>query len=66
MGDFLSFRLFRISGTDVTVSSVLLSLAILLATWIAAKVVRNLVAERLLARTHLAVGARYTVGRVLS
>jgi small-conductance mechanosensitive channel len=66
MGDFLSFRLFRISDTDVTVSSVLISLAILLATWIAAKVVRNLVAERLLARTHLAVGARYTVGRVLS
>jgi small-conductance mechanosensitive channel len=66
MGDFLSFRLFRISETDVTVSSVLISLAILVATWIAAKVVRNLVAERLLARTHLAVGARYTVGRVLS
>jgi small-conductance mechanosensitive channel len=66
MGDFLSFRLFRISETDVTVSSVLISFAILIATWIAAKVVRKLIAERLLARTHLAIGARYTVGRVLS
>jgi len=66
MSDFLSFQLFRISGTEVTVSSVLMALAILVATWIAAKVVRNLVAERLLARTNLAVGARYTVGRVLS
>src|SRR4051812_8525952 len=65
MGDFLSFRLFQIGGTAVTVSSVLVAFAIFVATWIAAKVVRNLVAERLLARTHLAIGARYTVGRVL-
>jgi len=66
MSDFLSFRLFRVSGTDVTVASVLISLAILVGTWIAAKAVRKLVVDRLLARTHLAVGARYTVGRVLS
>ena len=66
MGEFLSFRLFRISGTDVTISSLLVSIAILVGTWIAARVVQKLVAERLLARTHLAVGARYTVGRVLA
>ena len=66
MGDFLSFRLFRISGSEVTVSSVLLAIAIFAGTWIAARIARKLVAERLLARTNLAVGARYTVGRVLA
>ncbi|HYK42275.1 MAG TPA: mechanosensitive ion channel domain-containing protein, partial [Thermoanaerobaculia bacterium] len=65
MGEFLSFRLFRVGQTEVTISSLLVSIAILIATWIAARVVRKLVAERLLARTNLAVGARYTVGRVL-
>jgi small-conductance mechanosensitive channel len=65
VGDFLSFRLFRVSGTDVTVSSLAISLGILLLTWIAARLARRVVAERLLARTHLAVGARYAVGRVL-
>ena len=65
MGDFLSFRLFRISGTDVTVSSLAMCAGILIVTWIAARVAKKLVAERLLARTHLAVGARYAVGRVL-
>jgi small-conductance mechanosensitive channel len=66
MGDFLSFRLFRISGTDVTVSSLLICVAILAATWIAARIARKVVAERLLGHTNLAVGARYAVGRVLS
>jgi small-conductance mechanosensitive channel len=65
VGEFLSFRLFRVGATEVTISSLLVSIAILIGTWIAARVVRKLVAERLLARTNLAVGARYTVGRVL-
>ncbi|MEO8430717.1 MAG: mechanosensitive ion channel domain-containing protein [Acidobacteriota bacterium] len=66
MSQILSFRLFRLGGADVTMSSVLISLAIFAATWIAARLARKLVAERLLGRTHLAVGARYSVGRVLS
>jgi potassium efflux system protein len=65
VGDFLSFRLFRVSGTDVTISNLLLCLALLVATWIAARLARKVIAERLLARTHLAIGARYAVGRVL-
>jgi small-conductance mechanosensitive channel len=65
VGDFLSFRLFRVSGTDVTVSSLAISIGILVLTWIAARIAKKLVAERLLARTGLAVGARYAVGRVL-
>jgi small-conductance mechanosensitive channel len=65
VGDFLSFRLFRVSGTDVTVSSLAIATGILVLTWIAARIAKKLVAERLLAKTHLAVGARYAVGRVL-
>jgi potassium efflux system protein len=65
VGEFLSFRLFRLNGTDVTVTSVALCAAILIATWVAARLARKLIAERLLARTNLAVGARYAVGRVL-
>ena len=58
MGEFLSFRLFRVSGTDVTVSSLLVSIGILVVTLIASRLARKLIAERLLAHTHLAVGAR--------
>jgi small-conductance mechanosensitive channel len=61
---FLDFRLFRVGGTEVTVSSLLIAVAILIVTAVLTRVVRNLVAQRLLARTHLAVGARYAVGRV--
>jgi len=66
VGEFLSFRLFRVGTSEVTVSSVLVSIAIFAGTWIIARIARKLVAERLLARTNLAVGARYTVGRVLA
>jgi hypothetical protein len=38
VGEFLSFRLFRISGAEVTVSSVLVSIAIFAGTWIAARI----------------------------
>jgi small-conductance mechanosensitive channel len=64
--DFLSFRLFRLSGTDVTVSSLLLCVGILVATLVVARLARKIIAERLLGHTHLAVGARYAVGRVVS
>lgn len=63
--ELLSYRLFRISGTDVTVASLALSVGILILTWIASRVSKKIVAERLLGRTHLAVGARYAIGRVL-
>ena len=65
VGDFLSFRLFKIGENSLTVSSILVFLAILATTWIAARIARKLIAERLLARTNLEIGARYSVGRVL-
>ena len=64
--DFLNSRLFTVGDADVTVSSLVIALAILAATLVVSRIARNLIAERLLARTHLAKGARYAVGRVAS
>src|SRR5262249_26308896 len=61
---FLDFRLFRVGGNEVTVSSLLFAAAILVATIVLTRFVGRFVPDRLLARTHLAVGARYAVGRV--
>jgi small-conductance mechanosensitive channel len=64
VGNFLSTRLFRVGETAVTVSSLLLSLAILIASLVLSRLARSFVADRLLGRTRLAVGARYAIGRV--
>jgi potassium efflux system protein len=64
MGNFLSTRLFRVGDTAVTVSSLLLALAILIASLVLSRLARSFVADRLLGRTRLAVGARYAIGRV--
>jgi small-conductance mechanosensitive channel len=62
--NFLNYRLFHVGKTDVTVSSLLLFVGILVATLIVARLARKVIAERLLARTHLEKGARYAIGRV--
>lgn len=64
MGNFLSTRLFRVGETQVTVSSLLLAVAILVASLVLSRVARTFVADRLLGRTRLAVGTRYAIGRV--
>lgn len=64
MGNFLSTRLFRVGETPVTVSSLLLALGILVASLVLSRLARTFVADRLLGRTRLAVGARYAIGRV--
>jgi small-conductance mechanosensitive channel len=64
VGNFLSTRLFRVGETAVTVSSLLLALAILIASLVLSRLARSFVADRLLGRTRLAVGARYAIGRV--
>lgn len=64
MVNFLSTRLFRVGETQVTVSSLLLALAILIASLVLSRLARTFVANRLLGRTRLAVGARYAIGRV--
>jgi small-conductance mechanosensitive channel len=65
VSNFLSTRLFRVGETQVTVSSLLLSAAIIVGSLLASRLVRNLVADRLLGRTRLAAGTRYAIGRVL-
>ena len=65
MRDFLSRRLFPIGQTDVTVSSLLVSIAILVGSILLAGFARRVVAEKLLRRTHLDSGVRYALGRVL-
>ena len=64
MGNFLSTRLFRVGETQVTVSSLLLSLAIIVASLVLSRLARTFVADRLLGRTRLAAGSRYAIGRV--
>jgi small-conductance mechanosensitive channel len=64
VGNFLSTRLFRVGETQVTVSSLLLALAIIVASLVLSRLARTFVANRLLGRTRLAVGSRYAIGRV--
>lgn len=64
MGNFLSTRLFRVGETQVTVSSLLLAVAIVVASLVLSRVARTFVADRLLGRTRLAAGSRYAIGRV--
>ena len=65
MGNFLSTRLFRVGETQVTVSSLLIAAAIIVGSLLASRLVRNLVADRLLGKTRLAAGPRDAIGRVL-
>ncbi len=65
MDAILDHRLFRMGGTPVTVESILTGLAILAASWILARVVRWFIVHRMPARTAVALGTRYAIGRIL-
>lgn len=65
MGNFLSTRLFRVGDTQVTVSSLLIALAIIAASLLLSRLARNFIADRLLGRTRIAIGTRYAIGRVI-
>ncbi|HKA35239.1 MAG TPA: mechanosensitive ion channel domain-containing protein [Thermoanaerobaculia bacterium] len=66
MRNILDYQLFHIGQTQVTIASLLASIAIVAATWLAARLLRRLVAERLLGRTRMDPGIRYAIGRVVS
>jgi small-conductance mechanosensitive channel len=66
MREILDYQLFRIGQTQITLASLFATLAILAATWLAARVFRKLVAERLLGRTNVDPGVRYAIGRFVS
>jgi small-conductance mechanosensitive channel len=59
----LDYRLFRIGDTSVTVASLAATLLLLAGTYLVARLARNIVANRLLARTPLSLGLRYAIGR---
>lgn len=63
--NFLSTQLFQVGDTRVTVSSLLVALAIIVGSLLLARIARQFVADRLLGRTRLAAGTRYAIGRVL-
>ena len=63
MEGILDYRLFRVGDTPVTVASLAVSLGLLLGSYLLARLARRLVAQRLLARTHLSIGVRYVLGR---
>jgi small-conductance mechanosensitive channel len=64
MDDVLDFRLFRVGGAPVTVGSLVAALAVFAASWLLARFVRRIVAERFFAQ-RLAMGVRYAVARFL-
>jgi small-conductance mechanosensitive channel len=66
MENILDYHLFRIGQTQVTLASLLASLAIVAATWLVSRLLRRVVAERLLGRTRMDPGVRYAFGRVVS
>jgi small-conductance mechanosensitive channel len=59
----LDYRLFRIGDTSVTTGSLAVSLLLLVGSYILARLVRSLVTDRLLARTHVSRGLRSVLGR---
>jgi small-conductance mechanosensitive channel len=66
MGNVLDYRLFRIGQTQVTVASLLATVAILAVTWVAARLLRKLVSEKLFGKARVDPGVRYAIGRVVS
>jgi small-conductance mechanosensitive channel len=62
----LDYGLFRIGQTQVTLASLLATLAILAGTWLLARVLRKLIAEKLFGHTQVDPGVRYALGRVIS
>jgi small-conductance mechanosensitive channel len=66
MQNILNYQLFRIGQTQVTLASLVATLAILAGTWLLARVLRKLIAEKLFGRSHVDPGVRYALGRVAS
>jgi small-conductance mechanosensitive channel len=63
VGNLADYQLFRIGNTSVTAASLIVTLAIFAGSYVLARVLRSLIANRLLARTRLSPGVRYAIGR---
>jgi len=62
VGNFLSTRLFRVGETQVTVSSLLIALAIIVASLLLSRLARNFIADRLLGRALRSAPATRSAG----
>lgn len=58
-----NYQLFRIGNTSVTAASLVVTVAILVVSFVLGRVLRSLIANRLLAKTRLSPGIRYAFGR---
>jgi small-conductance mechanosensitive channel len=65
MDGFLERQLFHVGDTTVTVASLVVSIVLLVGSYLLGRFVRRFVAHRLLARTHLSIGMRYVLGRFM-
>jgi small-conductance mechanosensitive channel len=62
----MDYQLFRIGNTPVTAASLIAAAGILVGAYLLGRILRGLIANRLLARTHLSTGIRYAIGRFTS
>ncbi|MEO8433125.1 MAG: hypothetical protein ABI592_16600 [Acidobacteriota bacterium] len=65
MDTILDHRLSRMGEATVTIENAVTALAILVASWELARGLRWLVVHRLRARSAVALGTRYAIGRIL-
>ena len=63
MGNLFDYQLFHIGNTAITAASLIVAMAIVGGAYVLGRLSRSLVANRLLARTHLSMGVRYAIGR---
>ncbi len=63
MNNVFDYQLFHIGNTPVTAASLIVTAAILGASYLLGRLLSGLIANRLLRRTHLSTGIRYALGR---
>src|SRR4029434_4372686 len=63
VNNVFDYQLFHIGNTPVTAASLIVTAAILGASYLLGRLLRGLIANRLLRRTHLSTGIRYALGR---
>jgi small-conductance mechanosensitive channel len=63
VNNLFDYQLFHIGNTPVTAASLIVAGVILGASYLLGRLLRGLIANRLLRRTHLSTGIRYALGR---
>lgn len=63
MSGIFDQRLFSIGDTPVTIASLVVTILLIVGSFLAGRLAQRLVSQKLLARTNLSVGVRYVLGR---